>query len=173
MRLSSKILTGFGFCIAIIAFDVASSPAQTKPETFSSTSTCSRDTALEIIHRQIDLSRTIDNDSKRIDLILRAADLLWPYEEDKSRVTLTEAFDLANRFFKEKGDKDTNEGRSRVQGIDYRYRVITAIAKRDAAWGRKLSQQILEDDARDAADKAKDTAKDTAESVRTAEKLLT
>ena len=59
MRLSSKILTGFTFCMAIIAFDVASSPAQTKPETFSSTSTCSRDTALEIIHRQIEVELNV------------------------------------------------------------------------------------------------------------------
>jgi hypothetical protein len=173
MRISRNVLTIFALGLAVFAFDPAGTPGQTKTEASAPASTCSRDTALGIIQRQIDLSRTIENDSKRIDLTLRAADLLWPHEQNQARATFTETFDLANRLYKEKGDAETREGNLRVQGIDYRYRVITAIAKRDAAWGRKLSQQILDDEARDAAEKTKEKDKDTAESVRTAEKLLT
>jgi osmotically-inducible protein OsmY len=153
----------------LLAFVSASAVAQDKTQTTTARlSSCSRDNALSIIQRQIDLSKTIDQDERRINVLLKAADLTWPLEQSQARATFTDAFDVATRQFKEKGEKDTNEGRSRVQGIDYRYTVITAIAKRDSAWARRLTKQILDEEA-DAADK---TQKDSAQAARTAEKLL-
>lgn len=153
----------------LLAFVSASATAQDKPQTTTAPpSSCSRDNALSTIQRQIDLSKTIDRDERRINVLLKAADLTWPLEQDKARATFGDAFEIATRQFKEKGDKDTNEGRSRVQGIDYRYTVITAIAKRDSAWARKLTKQILDEEAENA-DKAQ---KDSAQATRTAEKLL-
>jgi hypothetical protein len=134
----------------------------------STRSTCSRESALTIIDRQIDLSKTIDNDTKRINLLIRAADLTWPFEQEKARATFTDAFDVASRLFKEKGAPDTKEGRSRAQGIDYRYTVITAIGKRDSAWARRLTKQILDEEA----ESAKEKGKDSEQARRTAERLL-
>ena len=132
-------------------------------------STCSRDSALEIVQRQIDLSKTIDNDVKRIAVLMRAADVTWPFEQDKARTTFTDAFEIATRVFKEKGAQDTRSGQfSMARGIDHRYRVITEIAKRDSAWARKLMKQILDEETQEAADNA---AKDSAQ-ARTGEKLL-
>src|SRR5437764_9946424 len=123
-------------------------PAQDKTQTTAAPpSSCSRDNALSIIQRQIDLSKTIDQDERRITVLLKAADLTWPLEQDKARATFTDAFDIATRQFKEKGEKDSSDGRSKMQGTDYRYTVITGIAKRDSAWARRLTKQILDEEA--------------------------
>ncbi|MFN2517060.1 MAG: hypothetical protein ABR556_12705, partial [Pyrinomonadaceae bacterium] len=42
-------------------------------------SSCSRENALTIVQQQIDLTKTIDDDVRRITVLLRAADLIWPY----------------------------------------------------------------------------------------------
>src|SRR6185436_20919351 len=90
--------------------------AQNKEQSINPQSSCSRDNALNIIQRQIDLGKTIDSDAKRISLTLRAADLMWPAEQEKSRVAFSDAFDIAARLFKEKGAPDSSDGRLRVQG---------------------------------------------------------
>src|ERR1700740_1182615 len=77
-------------------------PAQKKEQLINPQSSCSRDTALSIIQRQIDLGKTIDRDAQRITLTLRAADLMWPADQPKARATFTDAFDVAARLFKEK-----------------------------------------------------------------------
>ena len=48
-------------------------------------------------------------------MLLKAADLIWPLEQSKARATFADAFEIATRQFKEKGDKDTNEGRSKCR----------------------------------------------------------
>jgi hypothetical protein len=153
----------------------ASAQAQNREPAINPQSSCSRDNALSIIQRQIDLGKTIDSDPKRIALTLRAADLMWPAEQDKARATFSDAFDIAARLFREKGAPDTNDGRLREQGTDYRYTVITAIGKRDAAWARKLSQQILDEEAEAAkgdAEAAKEKAESKEQVTRTSEKLM-
>lgn len=151
-----------------IAVPATSGLAQTKEPTSIPQSSCSRDNALNIIQRQIDLARTIDNDAKRITLTLRAADLMWPADQEKARATFNDAFDVATRLFREKGASDTSDGRMRVRGIDHRYTVIGAIGKRDSAWARKLSQQVLDEEAEAARAKTQDAAQE----ARTSEKLL-
>jgi hypothetical protein len=137
----------FTWLLLLILFSPVIDHAQEKPDTIIQRSTCSRESALGIIQRQIDLSKTIDNDPKRITLLIRAADLSWPREQDKARAAFSEAFEIATRFFKEKGVADTKDGRFIVAGTDYRYTVITAIARRDPDWAAKLSQQILKEEA--------------------------
>jgi hypothetical protein len=131
-------------------------------------SSCTRENALDIIQQQIDFTRTFDNDLRRIAVLLRAADLIWPYRQEKARATFSEAFEIATRIFKEKGDKETYEGRLIVQGPDHRYTVITAIAKRDPVWARKLSKELLQEEA----DEAGKATKNEAQNARTGEKLL-
>jgi hypothetical protein len=153
----------------------AKAQAQNREPAINPQSSCSRDNALSIIQRQIDLGKTIDSDPKRIALTLRAADLMWPAEQDKARATFSDAFDIATRLFREKGAPDTNDGRLREQGTDYRYTVITAIGKRDAAWAQKLSQQILDEEAEAAkgdAEAAKEKAESKEQVTRTSEKLM-
>ena len=81
--------------------------AQDKSESTTPRSSCSRDSALTIIQRQVDLSKTIDNDAQRISLLVRAADLSWTHAQDTARATFADAFEIASRLFKEKGAPDT------------------------------------------------------------------
>jgi hypothetical protein len=145
------------------------SPGNAQKKTTSSL--CTRDNAIDTTKQQILNTRTFDNPVQRIAVLLRAADLLWPYEQEKSLAAFMEAFDLAVQNFKEKGDQTERASSSKVSAIiqlpDQRFKVISALAKRDPARARKLSEQMLQDDARDAGDKTDDQSKRL-----TADKLL-
>ena len=130
---------------------------------------CSRDNGLEMIEQQIAGSKTFDESVPRIALLIRAADLLWPYRQDKARLAFTESLDLAIQNFKEKGDEPGRQGRLSVYVPDQRFMVIAAIAKRDPVWARKLSDRLLEENAKDAEDKS---TKDPRQDAKAAEKLM-
>ena len=150
---------------------IARAQAQKKSEATAPISSCNRNGALEIIRQQIDATKTFDNSVQRITVLIRAADLLWPYQQDKARAAFAESFGLAKQNFKEAGDEPRREGTfSRVTVPDQRYTVINAIARRDLAWARKLTDQMLKDQQREAEEKA---TKDTQQEARTGEKLLT
>jgi hypothetical protein len=104
-----------------------------KAEAVIPASSCNRNNALGIVRAQIDASRTFDDTVQRISVLLRAADLLWPYPREQARAAFSEGFDLATRHYKEKGEQTKREGRMPVQVPDQRYAVITAIARRDLA----------------------------------------
>jgi hypothetical protein len=137
-------------------------------------SLCTRANALDNTRQQILSTRTFDQVVPRIAVLLRAADLLWPYEQDKALAAFMEAFELATQNYKEHGDQVRRSSESRFAAQlavpDQRFNVIAALAKRDPAAARKLSEQMLKDDARDAAEKA--IAGDKARSSSTADKLL-
>jgi hypothetical protein len=147
--------------------------AQKRPP-ITTSALCTRDNALDTAAQQILGTRTFDNSIQRIAVLLRAADLLWPHQQDKARAAFTEAFDLAVESFKETGDETRRTSQSqfaaRIQMPDQRYKVISALAKRDPAAARKLSSQMLQDEAREAAEKP---AADAQANTRTGEKLLT
>jgi hypothetical protein len=168
MRPISKALLSFALGGLMLVVS-AGAAAQEKAQAPAPPSSCSRENALQIIQQQIDLTKTFDDDGRRIAVLLRASDLIWPYQQEKARAAFTDAFDVATRNFKAKGDKPFNEGRLVVQGPDQRYTVITAIAKRDPVWAGKLSKQILQEEADEARDKA---TKDPRQDARTGEKLL-
>src|SRR6185503_18588151 len=132
------------------------SPVNAQKKTTSSL--CTRDNAIDTTKQQILITRTFDNPVQRIAVLLRGADLLWPHEQEKSLAAFMEAFDLAVQNFKEKGDQTERASSSKVSAViqlpDQRFKVISALAKRDPARARKLSEQMLLDDARDVADKS-------------------
>ena len=134
---------------------------------------CTRTNAIDNTREQILFSRTFDQVVGRIAVLLRSADLLWPYEQDKALAAFMEAFDLAAQNFKEQGDqvRRSSEGQfaARMTLPDQRYKVIAALAKRDPAAARKLAAQMLKDEAREAADKP---VTDDKAARSTAEKLL-
>ncbi len=133
-------------------------------------SSCSRDGALEIIQQQIAFSKTFDNSVQRITVLIRAADLIWAFRENRARAAFSESFDLAVQNFKEKGDEPSRDGRLLIGTPDQRYTVISAIAKHDNAWARKLTDQMLKEEQQEAEEKP---TKDTQREIRTAERLLT
>jgi len=157
-----------GSCLALLALLSLDASAQSMSKV-NPPSSCSRDSALEIIQQQIDATKTFDDTVQRIAVLIRAADLLWPYKQQKARSTFSEAFDLATQNFKEKGDKLRTEGRAMlVETPDQRYVVIRAVARRDAAWAKRLTDALLKD-----SQESPDTSqRDSETSVRTAWKLL-
>ena len=128
---------------------------QKKPTTTSSL--CTKDNALDTTKQQIVSTRTFDNPVQRITVLIRAADLLWPYDQEKSLAAFTEAFDLAVQNFKENGDQEKRTSKSqfaaRIQLPDQRFRVIGALARRDPARARKLSDRLLQEQAKEMAEK--------------------
>lgn len=152
-----------------IALSTTAVVAQKKVETPVS-QLCTRDSALDFIQQQNAAAKTFDNTVQRIAVMLRAADLSWPYEQERARATFLEAFDIASQYFKEVGAADRHDSQFHItRGIDQRYKVISAFAKRDPAAARKLSEKILKEEAKEATEKSSDPA---AESRNKAENLL-
>ena len=109
---------------------------------------CTQDNALEMIRQQVELAKTFNN-TQRIAALIRAADLLWPYEQDKARAVFTQAFEIAVTTEVDALDAPERP-RSlllRLQTPDQRYVVIRAVARRDLAWARVLIQQVVKRDA--------------------------
>src|SRR4029078_5932958 len=102
---------------------------------------CTRDNALEMVRQQVELSKNF-NPTQRVTTLIRAADLLWPYQQDKARAAFTEAFDLAVETEKEAA-KRSQSLIVRIQVPDQRHVVIRAVAKRDSAWAKELIQQLV------------------------------
>src|ERR1700687_290204 len=131
MKTFPRFVISFLFCFSPC---LTAWPARDQNHEHNPPPACQRDDALDLILQQIDASKLIDDEVKRITVVIRAADLLWPYRQDKARAALRDAFDLATRNYKAKGDEPNLQGHLIVQTVDQRYRVIGAIAKRDAAW---------------------------------------
>jgi len=143
--------------------------AQAKPTGAGQSPLCTRDTALDMIKEQVGLTKTFNDPNRRSTVLIKAADLLWPYQQDKARAVFSEAFELATEYEKE---SDQNGPRSvilRMQKPDLRYVVIRAVAKRDPAWAKELTRKMLKLDTQDGeASATKDSFKD----LLTAERLL-
>ncbi len=113
---------------------------------------CDRSNAIDSIRQQIELAKTIDEPMRRIAVLLRAADILWPIDQRQAREVFTGAFDLAVES--ENGKEKDIENVWRVnhsvlvlmQSPDLRYVVIRAVAKRDSAWAKKLTDQVIRQD---------------------------
>src|SRR5204862_2649882 len=131
---------------------------------------CTRDNALTTVQRQIEFTRTFDDEVPRITVLLRAAGLIWRFDEKQARAAYTEAFDLATRNFKEKGDADIKSGMMLMGQADQRYNVIAAIARNDPAWAKRLTEQLLKEQQEEAENKPE---KDKKREEKTAERLLT
>lgn len=161
------------FLPALCAFACAPAPsvsAQVKTTPAAVNSTCSRDSALATVRQQVEASKQIDDQVQRIAILIRAADLLWPHQQEAARDVFTDAFELAATNFREKGDEPRREGLALlVETPDQRYVVINAIAKRDNVWAKKLTEQMLEQDRREAEEAA---TRNLQRDSRTAAKLL-
>jgi len=142
--------------------------AQSKPVGAGKSPLCSRNNALEMIQQQVGLTRTFNDPNRRVTVLIRAADLLWPYQQEKARTVFTEAFELAIKNQKENEQKAPRSVLLRLQTPDQRYVVIRAVAKRDIAWAKELTRQML----KAASDSEASSARSPFETVLAAERLL-
>lgn len=84
-------------CVLLLAVCIALVPcrqalAQSKT---GKSPLCTQENALEMIKQQVAFKRTFNDSIRRITVLIRAADLLWPYQQNKARAAFTEAFELA------------------------------------------------------------------------------
>jgi tetratricopeptide (TPR) repeat protein len=164
--------TGGCFLLVLVAgcFSFDSSLKAQTPKTAPTnvSALCNRGTGANIVAEQISVSKTMDDVPQRIGVLIRAADVLWPHQEQKARAGFAEAMELAIQDFRDAGEVVKQEGRLPVQQPDQRFVVVAAIAKRDRQWARKLSDQVLDEEIKEAENKP---VTDRADAHR-AEKLL-
>src|SRR5947209_7583583 len=138
--LTFNALCGCVILSVLCAFAVTpdkSASAQVRATPAGVNSSCSRDTALALVQQQVEASKLFDDQVKHIAVLIRAADLLWVYQQERARAVFAQAFELAAANFKEKGDEPKKEGLALlVTTQDQRYVVINAIAKRDPSWAK-------------------------------------
>src|SRR6266542_3507559 len=91
--------------------------AQSKPAGAAKSTLCSRVNALEMIKQQVEVTKSF-NPVRRITVLIRAADLLLPYERDKARAVFAGAFELAIESEKEKASTAPRSVLMRMQTPD-------------------------------------------------------
>ncbi|HEV2860507.1 MAG TPA: hypothetical protein VGX48_05835 [Pyrinomonadaceae bacterium] len=119
---------------------------------------CDVPRALAVVAQQVSDAKEMEDAAGRIAVMVRAADLLWPHEEKSARAVFADAFELASAHFRARGDETRNEkGRadSRMSGLsiqmpDQRFVVLRAVARRDPAWARELSERVAQETTREA-----------------------
>lgn len=106
---------------------------------------CSAPLARQLVEQQAIESKSVEETDKRVNILLRVADFLWIGDEETARKYFAEAFQIAQERFREKGiEKNESSGFIKYQP-DYRFSVISAVAKRDAEWAKKLSESVLKE----------------------------
>jgi len=110
-------------------------------------SVCNDEFAKFLVDQQVSESRSVAETDKRVRILTKSADFLWKFEQPRAREYFTEAYKVATDRFKEKGFERTVYGRGNisVQHPDYRFEVLRAIARHDAAWARKLTDELLKE----------------------------
>lgn len=88
-----------------ILFGLSSSVlAQSMRQPTVKSALCTQESAVHMINQQIVAAKTLENSVQRITLLVRAADLLWSYQPEKSRATFADAFELAKQNYNAEGD---------------------------------------------------------------------
>lgn len=107
---------------------------------------CDRDRALALINEQIDNLKMFDDATGRITLTVKAAELLWGVEEVRAREMLEEAYELAYSLFVERTkNPPPMKHYSFNMNEDPRLPVVRAVARKDAAWAKRLSKRLVEE----------------------------
>jgi tetratricopeptide (TPR) repeat protein len=99
---------------------------------------CDKARAIDLTEKQIEGGRSLEKTASMIAVMVKAADLLWPYKQKKARSTLSDAFLIAQQDYKIKGDQTRMDGRLMIRLPDQRFVVLSAISKRDQAWAKEL-----------------------------------
>jgi hypothetical protein len=105
---------------------------------------CDQQRAIAIVEKQVEETRTFEKGDEAVKVMIRAADLLWPYREKEARSIFSEAYDRATVFFRENPADFKMDGKMAVSLPDQRFVVMNAIAKRDPEWAKKLAKAIAE-----------------------------
>jgi hypothetical protein len=134
---------------------------------------CDQQRALALVEQQVAEARSFEPSAQQITVMIRAADLLWPYKREQARAVFAEAFDLAAAYFRQRGDETASLGRGVTMHLpDQRFMVLRAVSKRDAAWARRLAEQVAEESRRAPADAAAAAEADEQAGLGVGQKLI-
>lgn len=111
---------------------------------------CDPARAVSLVETQLSEAKMYADASRRLSVMTRAADLLWPYERDAAREIFRQAYDLAVKDFREHENDPEPTDPMTPPRADQRYVVMTAIGRRDAAWARRLAEAVAEEKRREA-----------------------
>lgn len=116
------------------------------PEPPTDDHVCNDDFAKLLVDQQVTESRSVSETDKRVRILTKSADFLWQFDQPRAREYFSEAYKVATDRYKEKGfeRKDYGGGIGSLLP-DHRFEVVRAIAKHDAAWARKLSDELLKE----------------------------
>ncbi len=132
----------------------------------SDVSACNPKLAQMLVEQQVAESKAVVARPKRIKILLRSADFLWPLDQPTARGYFIEAFTNAKEHFAEKGFEKANVKSSESGGSttftslpDLRSDVIRATANRDPELAKKFTNEVLaefEKTERDGMDKTRE-----------------
>lgn len=121
---------------------------------------CDPARAVSLVETQLSEAKMFEAVERRLGVMTRAADLLWPHERDAAREIFQQAYDLAVKDFREHENDPPPQGTGVflvVPRIDRRFVVMNAIARRDPAWARRLAEAVAEEKRREAEESANAT----------------
>ncbi|HEV7890395.1 MAG TPA: hypothetical protein VGP08_07140 [Pyrinomonadaceae bacterium] len=118
---------------------------ETTPKVF-----CDPARAVSLVETQLSEAKMYADASRRLSVMTRAADLLWPHERDAAREIFQQAYDLAAKDFREHENDPEPKDSMTPPRADQRYIVMEAIGRRDAAWARRLAEAVAEEKRREA-----------------------
>lgn len=110
---------------------------------------CDQARAAALVRQQAEEAKSFEASAGQIGVLVKAADLLWPRDEEAARGLFSAAFDLAAKYYRQRGDERQQDGRIAIVMPDQRFEVLRAVGRRDAAWARRLAEQAAEDAARE------------------------
>lgn len=142
---SSRLLNVFA--AAVLPFlslaTAQESKPEPKPESKVEIEACNGSFARSLVDQQVADSRGVVETGKRVKILIRSADFLWKLDQPTARDYFTDAFNVATAHFAEKGFERKTEKALTTMTPDYRFDVIRAIAKKDAAWAKKLTERLM------------------------------
>lgn len=106
---------------------------------------CDDERALYLIEQQVGELKAEKRRAISIPIILRAADLMWKYDERKARNTFDSAYALAVKDFDEPAAKSGATTDPEQEFLDQRFTVIRAITIHDPAWATQLARNLADD----------------------------
>jgi hypothetical protein len=135
---------------------------ETQPDVQTPNVFCDSARAVSLVEAQLSEAKMFEDAARRLGVMTRAADLLWPYERETAREIFKQAYELAVKDFREHENDPPPQGTGSVfvvvPRVDQRFVVMNAIARRDPAWARRLAEAVAEEKLREAEDASDATA---------------
>src|SRR6266404_3793877 len=165
MNASRKIHCG-GVAAVVLAVVYFNNVAAQSKEAEKVVVFCDEQRTIALLEKQVAEAKTFDAPGTAIPVMVAAADLLWNYDERKSRSIFTDAFEKSKIEFGKTGDQTRQDGKLLIGISDQRITVLNAISKRDVEWGLRLVKDLAPDSAASEEGKATSESSSRAKSAQ-------